>query len=58
MKRVYIKPDIEVVDVEMESLLNTVSSEILDSEEVGDGQVGDDTPDLSKYHNTVLDEWQ
>lgn len=58
MRREYIKPDIEVVDVEMESLLNTFSADIWDGEEVGDGQVGDETPDLSKYHNSVWDEWE
>ena len=58
MKRVYVKPDIEVVDLEVESLLNTLSSEIWDDEGVGDGQVGDETPDLSKYHNSVWDEWE
>lgn len=58
MKRVYIKPDIEVVDVEVESLLDTVSSETWDGGIVGDGQVGNETPDLSKYHNSVWDEWE
>ena len=58
MKRVYIKPDIEVVDVEVESLLNVFSAEISNGEVVGDGQVGDETPDLSKYHNSVWDEWE
>lgn len=58
MRREYIKPDIEVVYVEMESLLNVYSAEISDGEIVGDGQVGDETPDLSKYHNSVWDEWE
>ena len=58
MKRVYIKPDIEVVDVEVESLLDVFSAEISDDEGVGDGQVGNETPDLSKYHNSVWDEWE
>ena len=58
MKRVYIKPDIEVVDVEVESFLDVFSAEISNGEVVGDGQVGDETPDLSKYHNSVWDEWE
>ena len=57
MKKEYINPDIEEVLLDTESLLNVVSGGVWE-EEVGDGQVGDETPDLAKSHNSVWDEWE
>lgn len=57
MKKQYINPDIEEVLLDTESLLNVVSGGVWE-EGVGDGQVGDETPDLSKSHNSAWDEWE
>lgn len=57
MKKEYINPDIEEVLLDTESLLNVVSGGVWE-EGVGDGQVGDETPDLAKSYNSVWDSWE
>lgn len=56
MKKIYIQPDIEEIDVETESLLLVVSAE------TGTGNVwGDDDGTgevLSKEHHGIWDEWE
>ena len=58
MKKKYIKPEIDLVEIENDTLLNAFS---LDSEygpSVGEGEAGDDTPDFAKSHSySVWDEW-
>lgn len=56
-KKAYIQPAIEVVGIEMESLMQTVSSE-QGQTGTGSGSVGDETPDLArKYRGTWGDLW-
>lgn len=56
MKKIYIQPDIEEIEIETDSLLQVVSGET-DSgnvwgEDDGTGEV------LAKEHNNVWEEWE
>ena len=56
-RKTYIQPTIDVVEIEMESLMQTVSSE-QGQAGTGSGPVGDETPDLArKYRGTWGDLW-
>lgn len=46
MKKEYLKPALEVVEYSSEILMNVTSGE-QGSTGTGDGEVGDDTPDLA-----------
>ena len=56
MKKIYIQPDIEEIDIETDSLLQVVSGE------TGSGNVwGDDDGTgevLAKEHNNIWEEWE
>ena len=56
MKKIYIQPDIEEIDIETDSLLQVVSGE------TGSGNVwGDDDGTgevLAKEHNSIWEEWE
>ena len=56
MKKIYIQPNIEEIDIETESLLQVISAE------TGTGNVwGDDDGTgevLAKEHNSIWDEWE
>lgn len=47
MKKYYVKPAIEAIEVQHEALMMTVSGE-QDNVGTGDGTAGDDTPGLSR----------
>lgn len=63
MKKIYIQPDIEIVETELECLCTGSSGDgIAWDEEMGDGSgsMNDEESDidaLSKGHNNVWDEW-
>ena len=56
MKKIYIQPDIEEIDIETQLMLTVVSGE------TGSGNVwgnDDDTGEvLAKEHNNVWEEWE
>ena len=60
MKQVYIKPDIEVVEIDNETLLNAYSLGTEYGPGLGEGEVGDDTPDFAKSveSSSVWDDWE
>ena len=49
MKKRYVKPVMEVVEIENEILMMTMSGE-QGSTGIGSGTAGNDTPDLSNRH--------
>ena len=49
MKKQYVKPILEVVNIEYETMMLTVSGE-QSSAGTGSGTAGNDTPDLSNRH--------
>lgn len=49
MKKQYVKPVIEAIEVEYESLMTTASGETTGAG-TGGGTVGDETPGLSNSH--------
>lgn len=55
MKKKYIVPEIEVIDVAVESILASTAE--TDEEIVGDKMAGDGTPDLAKQYGGVWEEW-
>ena len=56
MKKEYVTPAIEIVDIENDTLLNAVSVETEYGPGVGGGEAGDETPDLAKHHHDVWEE--
>ena len=56
MKKIYIQPDIEEIDIETDSLLQVVSGETgsgyVWGEDDGTGEV------LAKEHNNIWEEWE
>lgn len=57
MKRKYIKPEIEEIEVEMDSLLTFQSGETSGSM-VGDGEYNEEwMEECAKIHNSAWDEW-
>ena len=57
MKKEYVTPAIEIVDIENDNLLNAVSVETESGPGVGGGEAGDETPDLAKHHHDGWEEW-
>lgn len=57
MKKEYVTPAIEIVDIENDTLLNAFSVETEYGPGVGGGEAGDETPDLAKHHHDVWEEW-
>lgn len=62
MKKIYIQPDIEIVETELECLCTTSGDGFAWDDEMGDGSgsMNDEESDidaLSKGHNNVWDEW-
>lgn len=49
MKKQYIKPAVEIVEIEQETLMLTASGEQTNAG-TGSGTAGDDTPNLSNKH--------
>ena len=49
-RKQYISPSVQSVDLDTSELMLTVSGESTDAG-VGDGNVGDETPDLVSKHN-------
>lgn len=49
MKKMYVKPIVEAIEVEFESLMTTTSGET-GGVGTGSGQVGDDTENLTNHH--------
>ena len=56
MKKIYIQPDIEEIDIETELMLTVVSVET-DTGKVWDDDDGTGEV-LAKEHNSIWDEWE
>lgn len=56
MKKIYIHPDIEEIEIETDSLLQVVSSETDSGNVWGDDDGSGEV--LAKEHNSIWDEWE
>lgn len=59
MKKIYIKPDVEVIEIENETLLNAYSLGTEYGPSLGDGEADQNSPDFAKSVESasVWDEW-
>lgn len=56
MRDYYIKPDIEIIEMESDNLLGLAFGSTMEEEAEND-MVGDETPDLAKHNYDVWKEW-